>query len=42
MATHEEMVEPLCRVLVDKLYEEMVTEEDLNTEDLVTFKFLKQ
>ena len=36
-----EMVEPLCRVIVEKIHEELVSETDLNLNDSVIFKFLK-
>ena len=37
-----EVVEPLCRVIVQKIHEEVLTEEDLGLNDTVIFKFLKQ
>lgn len=42
LVNDKEHVEPLCRVIVEKIYEEMQTEKDLNMNDSVIFKFLKQ
>ena len=41
-ASEVETVEPLMRVMVDKIREELLHEGDLNMNDVVMFKFLKQ
>lgn len=41
-ATSDEVIGPLCRVIVEKIHEEAVHEDELNLQDSVTFKFLKQ
>lgn len=38
----DEIIGPLTRVIVEKIREEMLTENELDTNQSVTFKFLQQ
>ena len=38
----DEIIGPLTRVIVEKIREEMLTENELDTNQSVTFKFLRQ
>jgi hypothetical protein len=37
-----EKVEPLCRIIAEKINEKIIQEEDLDPQMAVTFKFLKE
>ena len=42
LVNQSDKIEPLCRVIVEKIHEEIMHEQELNLNDSVIFKFLKQ